>query len=362
MKRLFAAFVLLACLSAQAQTRWINPFEEGAQTHGQGWSELRTGFNRLPDKAEGTVRGPVWDLSRQSAGLSLVFRSNAECITVRYTVAGGHSMFHMPSTGVSGVDMYAKDKDGSLRWCACDFPASFRDTISYRYSGLTYYEGNADYEYHLYLPLYNTVTWMQIGVDDGSDLTFVPVADSKPIVVYGTSITQGACASRPGMAWTNIVERELSLPVVNLGFSGNGKLEPELFELLSEIDAQMYIIDCMPNMSPDSPIRERVLAGVARLRETHDCPILLVEHSGHSNYVSNSGRKSFMAINERLRETYAELKSAGVRNIYYMTYEQIGLGMDGMVEGVHPTDLGMRRQADAYEKMIRKILKHQHKL
>lgn len=355
MKRLFTAFVLLACLTAQAQTRWINPFEEGAQTHGQGWSELRGGFDRLPAKAEGVVRDPVWSLSRQSAGLSLVFRSNAECITVRYTVAGGHSMFHMPSTGASGVDMYAVGEDDVLRWCACDFTPSFRDTISYRYSGLTYHD-NPDYEYHLYLPLYNRVTWMQIGVDGDADLTFVPVGDEKPIVAYGTSITQGACASRPGTAWTNIIERELRLPVVNLGFSGNGKLDPEVFDLLAEIDAKMYIIDCMPNMSSGSPIRERVLAGVEKLRQAHDCPILLVEHSGSSNYVSKSASEGFKKVNKELRKAYDELKAAGCKNLYYLTYEQIGYGMDGMVEGVHPTDLGMRRQADAYEKALRKIL------
>lgn len=356
MRKFLTVIALLACLSAHSQTRWIDPFAEGAQTHGQGWSELRGGFSRLPDKAHGVVRQPVWDLSRQSAGLSLVFRSNSKCITVRYTVDGGHSMFHMPSTGVSGVDMYATGKDGKLRWCACDFTPSYRDTITFRYSGLTYYEGNEDYEYRLYMPLYNTVTWMQIGVDEGADLAFVPVSSQKPVVVYGTSITQGACASRPGMAWTNIVGRELGLPVVNLGFSGNGKLELELFDLLAEIDASMYIIDCMPNMSPDSPIRERVLAGVAKLREAHECPILLVEHSGHSNFVSNSGRRSFIEINGRLREAYDAVRAAGHKNIYYLTYEQVGFGMEGMVEGVHPTDLGMRRQADAYEKALRRIL------
>ena len=71
----------------------------------------------------------------------------------------------------------------------------------------------------------------------------------NPIVVYGTSIAQGGCASRPGLAWTNILGRKLDRPVINLAFSGNGKLEKELIELLSEIDASLYVLDCLPNLT-----------------------------------------------------------------------------------------------------------------
>lgn len=357
MKKILVAVALLATCICQAQTRWINPLDSGAVVHGQGWEELRSTYYRLPDKAKDIVRSPVWGLSRNSAGLSIVFRSNASNITVRYQVTGDYSMYHMPSTGTSGIDMYATDGNGERRWCAPDFnySESFRDTIKYNYSNLTYYNGNS-YEYHLYLPPYNTVKWLQIGVPEDAQLCFYPESKEKPIVLYGTSIAQGACASRPGNAWPNIVERELEHPFVNLAFSGNGKLEPEVFRLLAEIDAKMYILDCMPNLHPSDPIQSLIFEGVKILRETRDCPIMIVEHSGYVNEVTSEPRSEFRQTNAMLREGYENLLAAGYKDIHYMTYDEIGMGMDGMVEGIHPNDLGMRRHADGHEKKIRSIL------
>lgn len=360
MKRTILAIALLMSLTLQAQMRWTDPLEAGAGVQGQGWSELNKTYVRLPDKAESMVRDAVWSLSRNSAGLSIIFRSNAPEIHVKYKVKGGLNMFHMPSTGVSGVDLYATDSEGVRRWCAPDFTASFsKDSILYRYSNIDYFpNASKPYEYHLYLPLYNTVESILIGVPEGSELVFYPTRREKPIVVYGTSIGQGACASRPGNAWTNIVERELEHPLVNLAFSGNGRMEPELFSLLSEIDAALYVIDCLPNLhAGKDPVRDLTVAGVKMLKEAHpDCPVLLVEHSGYMNEVSSIARAEYRATNSEMRRAYNDMIEMGVKGLYYLTTEEIGLGMDGMVEGVHPNDLGMRRQADGVEKKVREIL------
>lgn len=206
-------------------------------------------------------------MSKQSAGLSVVFRSNAPEIKVRYGISGGFAMPHMPSTGVSGVDLYAIDQNGRERWCAGKY--HFADTVTYSYSNLTYDTRDRGYEYHLYLPLYNDVKWMEIGVPDSCALTFEPASLEKPLVVYGTSVAQGACASRPGMAWSTIVERELGHPVINLAFSGNGKMEPEVYDLLAEIDAKLFIIDCMPNLPGEESVMvyPRTLDGIRKLRK-----------------------------------------------------------------------------------------------
>lgn len=357
---LLAPALLLSSLVCGAQMHWVDPFELGAQVHNQGWVELNQSYVRLPDKAHGVVPESVWGLSRNSAGLSLVFRSNSPEISISYKVAGSLAMFHMPSTGTSGIDLYATDVDGGIRWCAPKFTAKFtEEEIRYDYQDLTYDPAGSSYEYHLYLPPYNTVEWLKIGVAEGACLEFCPVGTEKPVVLYGTSIAQGACASRPGNAWPNIVERELGLPLVNLGFSGSGKLEPELFELLSEIDARIYIIDCMPNMTGlPGKIFDRIIAGVKILRKHHDCPILLVEHSGYVNELTNGKRgESYKVTNRELWRAYIELLSSGETDIYYLTHDQIGLGMDGMVEGSHPNDLGMRHQADAVENKLKEILK-----
>ena len=352
-------FMVLS-FSLSAQIHWKNPMEEDFQVlRGQGWQdELKGTYYRFPDKAEKTVRPPVWRLSRQSAGMSIVFRSNAPEIKIRYTVRGGLNMPHMPSTGVSGVDMYATDIDGRKRWCAGRY--AFKDTITYTYSKLWYATTpSKGYEYEVYLPLYNSVKWLEVGVADGYDLRFLPASQEKPIVLYGTSIAQGACASRPGMAFGNIIGRELQHPVINLGFSGNGQMEPEVFDLLSEIDAQLFILDNMPNLNNDRTgfIYERATNGIRKLRQKTDAPILLVEHNGYSNeYTSLEWEESYRLTNTELRKVYRTLKEEGISNLHYLTKEEIGFNQEAMVEGVHPSDLGMQIYANAYIPKIKEIL------
>lgn len=343
-----------------AQYKWEDPLKQSFPTlHGQAFqNELQETYTRLPQRVQEKVRKPIWDLSQQSAGLSIVFYSNAPEIRVQYSVKGGFSMPHMPSTGVSGVDMYAIDPNGQSRWCAGKY--TFGDTINFVFPGLTYdIPTDKGYEYHLYLPLYNSVTWMNIGVPANAKLSFIPPSQEKPIVIYGTSIAQGACASRPGMAWANILERNLQSPVINFGFSGNGQLEPELFNLLSEINAQLYIIDCMPNLPGERSklIYDRTLAGVKILRKYSQAPILLVEHSGYTNeYSSQTSKISYQVANIELHKAYNTLIDEGIANLYYLTKEELGLTMDAMVEGVHPSDLGMQQYADSYLRKIHKIL------
>ena len=357
-------FVLLSCLastlSISAQMQWKNPMNESFHVlRGQAWkNELKGTYNRMPDRAEKTIRKAVWDLSKHSAGMSIAFRSNAPQIKIRYQVSGSFSMPHMPSTGVSGVDMYATDINGERHWCSARY--AFRDTVTYTYNKLSYGQSAAQgFEYELYLPLYNDVKWLEVGVPEGHQLQFLPASQERPIVLYGTSIAQGACASRPGMAFGNIIGRELQHPVINLGFSGNGQMEPEVFDLLSEIDAQLFILDNMPNLNNDRTgfIYERATNGIRKLRQKTDAPILLVEHNGYSNeYTSLEWEESYRLTNTELRKVYRTLKEEGISNLHYLTKEEIGFNQEAMVEGVHPSDLGMQIYANAYIPKIKEIL------
>ena len=365
MKKRYALLLLLliGSLHTQAQIKWSNPLDQPFTViRGRAWhNEQQRTYARLPLKAKNLVNKAVWNLSQQSAGLSIAFYSNSPEIKIKYTVTGGRSMAHMPATGVSGVDLYATDRNGRSRWCAAKY--SLGDTLVYTYDGLTYEDAsNKGYEYTLFLPLYNSFSFLEIGVKDNASISFIPVSEEKPLVVYGTSIAQGACASRPGMAWINIINRTMEHPVVNLGFSGSGKLEKELFELLAETDAKLYIIDCMPNMiSPadTAVIAERILTGIKTLRTRNQAPVLLVEHSGYMNeYTSDRAEASYKASNRQLRKAYNTLVQQEP-DIYYLTKEEIGLSMDAMVEGVHPSDLGMQQYADSYVKKIREILKEE---
>lgn len=347
-------------LFATAQTKWLDPLQQSQPVvQGRWWSdELRSNYHRLPDRAKEHVRAAVWNLSRQSAGLSIRFHSNAPSIKVRYRVTGGLSMFHMPSTGVSGLDLYATDADGRLRWCASRFNLSFKDTINYEFKDITYFTGeDRGYDFELFLPLYNEVAWMEIGVDEGRELQFLPASTEAPIVVYGTSIAQGACASRTGMAWTNIVKRETACPLINLGFSGNGLLEEEVFNYLAEIPAKLFIIDCLPNLSTERTefIYDRLLRGVDILRQKSQAPILLVEHNYANGPSSQQAVDWYTGSNAEQRRAYEALLAKGVTGLYYLSHDELAFTQESMVEGVHPNDLGMRQYADAYIRKLAEI-------
>lgn len=359
MRILLSLLLCFSFIDASAQMSWYNPMNDSLPyIEGRAWNrETGTRYHRLPMRAKDMVRTPVWNLACQTAGMYIRFYTNATIIEVKYKTTGTLSMHHMPATGVSGVDLYMTDISGRRTWCKAKY--SFTDGVSYVYSNLTYRNpypmGNA---FCLYLPLYNGVKDLKIGVPAKSKFSFISPSRERPIVVYGSSVAQGACASRPGMAWTNIVQRTLNIPVVNLGFSGNGQLDEGVFSLISEVDARLFVIDCMQNMKEERVplIQERITRGVEMLRRKSDAPILLVEHDGYMGRGSSDAeRQRYEATTKELRAVYERLRSS-VPGLYYMTTEEIGLCMDAQVDGIHPTDLGMRQYADAYIMKIRSIL------
>lgn len=212
-------------LAAQpsALYKWFDPASSPFSViEGRGWqqNELAAPYDRLPQKMEQLVRPPVWGLSHNTAGEYINFKTNATTIVIRYKVAGNQAMPHMPATGVSGVDLYAKDQNGKWQWARGGY--RFGDTIEYRFNNLPLFAVKA--MCRLYLPLYNTVTWMNIGVPSDAEFAVLPASKEKPVVLYGTSIMQGACASRPGLAWPNILGRKLNKPNTRVKASESVKI------------------------------------------------------------------------------------------------------------------------------------------
>lgn len=359
----FILFLLFSCLvwNGNAQMKWHNPQKSAFPViQNQAWvNEIGFTYTRMPERAEQLVRKPVWDLSRYSAGLAIHFYSNASDITVRYGVGGALNMPHMPTLGVSGLDMYRVESNNQQSFCYGKY--AFGDTITYTYAGLEIdSKKDQKYEYHLFLPLYNRVKWLEIGVPESAELSFIPHSTVKPIVLYGTSIAQGACASRPAMAWGNILQRSSSIPLVNLGFSGNGRLEKEMLDFIGEIDAQLYILDCLPNLASEEEnvLFDLIVNAVRQLRQKADTPILLIEHLGASySRVNKEKRIEDERVNRASKRAYKVLLEAGVTNLFYLTKEELNIPADGWVDYIHPTDLGMQAQAEAVGKKVKEILK-----
>ncbi|MEO1524351.1 MAG: SGNH/GDSL hydrolase family protein [Planctomycetota bacterium] len=310
-------------------------------------------FDRLPASAESRVTKSVWNLSRHSAGMMVRFKTDATAIHVHYKLLNRNlAMSHMPATGVSGIDLYARDAEGRWRWVQVTRPNS-QEIKTKLVSGLA----PGFREFAAYLPLYNGVEFLSIGVDPESKFeTLEP--RRKPIVFYGTSITHGACASRPGMVHTAILGRRFDRPVVNLGFSGNGKMHEEVGDYLIQIDAAAYVIDCLPNMNAEL-VSERCVPLVKQLRAAKPkTPIVLVEDRRNTNSWIMPARDAHHTANHRaLREAFEQLKRESIDGLYYIPGDALyGRDGDGATDGSHASDLGFMRQADEFAPVLGEAL------
>jgi len=360
---------VLGCLLGQAAalaepTNQASPFQwrdaRDLTVEGKGWNDTKGFYDRLPARAEGVVRGTVWGLSRDSAGLAVRFVTDATAISARWTLRRERlAMPHMPASGVSGVDLYVKDK-GKWHWLG----AGRAEKFPTEEKSLAKDMQPARREYLLYLPLYNGVEEVKIGIPGNAKLE--PAASrppgQKPIVFYGTSILQGGCASRPGMAYPAILSRRLNREQINLGFSGNAWGEPELAQLLATLDPATYVLDPLPNMKEEW-VAPRLENFIAILRAAHPkTPIVLVENVPYpdGDYVAPRG-EHYQKANAQLRELYRRLVRAGDKRLFYVPAAGlIGADTEGTVDGTHATDLGFMRMADAIEPALKRALKSGH--
>ena len=301
-------------------------------------SEKESPYDRLPISYKDKVRTAVWNLSKSSAGITVRFLTNSSKIKAKWSVLNDNKMNHMAESGIKGVDLYFKNR-GQWQYVNTGRPSGV-DNEAVLVKNMT----ERMREYKLFLPLYDGVTELEIGVDENSIIVKPDPTSEKPIVFYGTSITQGGCASRPGMVHTSIISRVLDVEVINFGFSGNGEMETELVELISEIDAAFYVIDCLPNMTTEQ-VNERTIPLVELIRTKHaDTPIILVENLIYENaFLDNKYRLELEERNHALKNQYNELRSRGENNVMYIDNSGAMAGShEGTVDGVHFTDLGFQ--------------------
>jgi len=333
---------------------WYDVTKWGVE--GRAWGDLERlrWFDRLPAIADGKVTAPVWGLSRDSAGMMVRFKTDARLIWAHYVLRSERLAGpNMTAIGASGLDLYARDERGTWRWVGVTKPdkKEIRQEIV---NGLA----PGTHEFALYLPLYNGIESLEVGVAAGAQFEGLKPRDARPIVFYGTSITHGASASRPGMVHTAILGRHFDRPVINLGFSGNGKMDAAVGELLAKVDAAVYVIDCLPNMGP-ADVRQKCPPLVKQLRAAHpETPIVLVEDRRFANTWIRPERQKFHTDNHAaLRESFDALQKEGIAKLYYIPGDDlIGDDAEGATDGSHPNDLGFVRQAAIFEPILRQAL------
>ena len=338
-----------------ADAQWHDVTTWGVEGRGWGDQERKRWFDRFPAKAEKTVTPAVWSLSRDSAGMMVRFKTDTKAIYCRYDLAKANlALPAMPATGVSGLDLYARDDKGQWRWVACPKPAA-QHVEAVLISDLA----PGEHEFAAYLPLYNGIEKLEIGVPAGAKFEGLAPRKEKPIVFYGTSITHGANASRPGMVHTAILGRRLDRPVMNLGFSGNGRMDAAVGDLLNELDAAAFVIDCSPNMQP-ADITAKCVPLVKQLRSKHAItPIILVEDRRFTNSWITPAKAKFHDDNHAaLKASFEQLKAEKVANLSYISGDALyGTDAEGANDASHATDLGFMRQADVFEPVLRAALK-----
>ena len=309
-------------------------------------------YDRLPISYKEIVRQPVWDLSKSSAGLSIRFITNSTKLKVNWEVLNNFQMDHMPDTGIKGVDLYFKQGD-NWQYINTGRPQGLKNEYT-----LIENMNSQIKEFKVFLPLYDGIKNIEIGIDSSSFIKKSEKNFKKPIIFYGTSITQGGCASRPGMVHTNIISRKLDVEVINFGFSGNGRMEKPIAELISSVEPLFYLIECMPNMISPQNISERTIPLVDTIRDKNpNTPIIFVDLFKSSISILNEKTKiDNKEMDDALRAQFNRMINLGYKNIYYLETPKItDTDNEGTVDGVHFTDLGFKRYADFLLKEFTKL-------
>lgn len=312
-------------------------------------------YERLPLTLKKSVRIPIWYESLNSTGIAIQFETNSSSIAVKWK-SGDSSYFpHVAGTLVKGLDLYCW-QDGKWYFAGVGKPYS----KVYNEGVLISNMENKMRRFILNLPMYETVDSIYIGIDSNAQILspnktfFLPY---NPIVFYGTSIVQGASASRPGMCYPSILSRRLNIETINLGFSGNGLLDLEIAEIMSEIKASCYVIDCGPNLT-EALVKQRLIKFITLLhKKKPDTPIILVENINYPTGRFDMKAKAHVStINQEFNNAFNYLKKQGINNLFYINQKNlIGNDGDGTVDGIHLTDLGFYRLANVLEAEINKI-------
>lgn len=302
-----------------------------------GVSRYQNHYIRMDAEVASSLRTGVFDLAQHTAGGRVRFMTDSPYVALSCKIPPTANMYHATRAMQSGFDMYV---DGQFYFVV----ASGEDTAG-EFEGIcTPFAEKKMREIVIHLPLYNTVNDLYIGLDaDAEVCTCKPY--EKRMVFYGSSITQGGCASRPGNCYTSIVAREMGWDHLNLGFSGNGKGEPIMAEYIANLDMDLFVMDYDHNAPDAEHLKKTHKAFFDTVRAKHpDMPILILTMPDYRRNANEDMRKKV------IYDTYLAAKQAGDEHVFFLSGESMigNLGYDScFVDGCHPTDMGFFRMAQA---------------
>ncbi len=333
---------------------WLNVRNRPFDLYGFYNPEEEDVFKRLPDNVAGKINEGVKYLALDTAGGRVRFTTNSPYVAIYTEMPNICMMSHMPLSGSSGFDMFIDNEDGTSEFCACFMPPNNIDT---NYSGIFNFPDKSMRHLTVNFPLYNHVNNLYIGIKKESDISSgLKYRNEKPIVYYGSSITQGGCASRPGNSYQSVISRKINCDYINLGFSGSSRGEDAVAEYLSNIDMSIFVCDYDHNAPDINHLQNTHFRFYETFRKVQtNTPIIFVSKPDISfNYEYDCKRRKI------IRETYEKACSMGDKNVYFVDGETLfgGYGRDiCTVDRCHPNDLGFFRMAEAIGNAIEKIIK-----
>lgn len=336
---------------------WHAATDDTFTVRGLGWFEENgRRFCRLPLRAEAIVRPEVWSLAQCPASARVSFRTDSTSLSLRHENARAANMGHFAVTGSDGLFVYEGEPLQEQPWNMS--APGIGQTVCEKEiaTGLP----RRMRTFTIYLPLYAPLIRLEIGLDADAVIAPPPPCRlDKPLLVYGTSITQGGCASTAGGDFVSTLGRRLNLDVINLGFSGNGRGEPEITQLVAEIDAAAFVLDYCANTTVDG-LETTLPAFIDSLRAQHPTtPIICISKIHYyREWIAASARAEAEAQRDVMIKHYSARRAAGDPNIHFIDgWSLVGAGEDlALVDGVHPTSQGFALMAERLVRPLRHVL------
>jgi hypothetical protein len=311
-------------------------------------------YQRIDTAKYPALPAPVKRLLTHSAGLAICFTSNSTSISAKWCINKPLTYSNMTTINSQGLNLYVQ-KNGKWQFAGVAKPDKKKCTEFVIVENME----KGEKKFMLYLPTYNELNSLEIGVERGSTIKSMPDVYKKRIAVYGSSVTQGASASRSGLAYPAMLSRHLGYDFINIGMSGSAKMEPAVVAMVNDVEADAYLLDCIPNASVQQ-IKDRTLNMVMAVQKAHPGkPIILLNSiSREQGFVDLKMGATVVAQNKAADSIANILLKRHTKDFYFIDVKAFfGDDHEASTDYAHPNDLGSYRFVQKLEPIVAGILK-----